>query len=147
MTTKFYVDAEGIYLGGFAGVQPPAGAVEVPEPPEDARQVYDLDMQSWGAVPLPVPEEISRRQFYQGLAVEGFITKQEAIDAMDGVLPTAIQGVINSISDEDAKFNATMLLKGATEFERSHQLVAVFAASQGLSEAEVDNFWRSCAEL
>lgn len=32
--TKFYVDQDGNYLGGFDGAAPPAGAVEVPDPPE-----------------------------------------------------------------------------------------------------------------
>lgn len=31
--TKFYVDERGFYLGGFDGVEPPEGAMEVPEPP------------------------------------------------------------------------------------------------------------------
>lgn len=39
--TRYYVDATGAYLGGFSGVAPPVGAIEVPEAPEDARQVWD----------------------------------------------------------------------------------------------------------
>ncbi len=31
--TQFYVDAAGNYLGGFDGAEPPAGAVEIQEPP------------------------------------------------------------------------------------------------------------------
>jgi hypothetical protein len=31
--TQFYVDALGNYIGGFDGAEPPAGAIEVPEPP------------------------------------------------------------------------------------------------------------------
>ena len=41
MKTKYYVDSFGCYLGGFAGAQPPAGAIEVNSPPEDARQKWD----------------------------------------------------------------------------------------------------------
>lgn len=40
MATKYYVDAEGNYIGGFDGVDPPEGAIEVPEAPEDARQKW-----------------------------------------------------------------------------------------------------------
>lgn len=36
--TKFYVDAEGNYLGGFQNSEPPVGSIEVPSPPE-----YGLD--------------------------------------------------------------------------------------------------------
>ncbi|MCA3247393.1 MAG: hypothetical protein ING29_13050 [Azospirillum sp.] len=31
--TKYFVDANGNYLGGFEGVDPPEGAIEIPEPP------------------------------------------------------------------------------------------------------------------
>lgn len=38
---KYYVDANGIYLGEYADeLLPPAGAVEVPAPPADDRQVW-----------------------------------------------------------------------------------------------------------
>lgn len=36
---KYYVDADGNYLGGW-DANPPEGAVEVPFPPEDARQKW-----------------------------------------------------------------------------------------------------------
>lgn len=34
MATKFFVDADGNYIGGFDGVEPPNGAIEVPYPPD-----------------------------------------------------------------------------------------------------------------
>lgn len=36
---KYYVDADGKYLGGW-DANPPEGAVEVPFPPDDARQKW-----------------------------------------------------------------------------------------------------------
>ena len=41
MMTKFYVDQNGKYVGGFDGVTPPAGSVEVPSPPSHA------DFETW----------------------------------------------------------------------------------------------------
>ncbi|MES0049241.1 hypothetical protein [Mesorhizobium sp. M0053] len=49
MTTKYFVDSNGRYLGGFDGADPPFGAIEVPEAPEDARQVWDRS--AWSAPP------------------------------------------------------------------------------------------------
>ena len=41
MSFKYYVDAGGNYLGAFDGDEPAdPGAVEVPEPPKDARQIW-----------------------------------------------------------------------------------------------------------
>ena len=37
---KYFVDGNGIYIGGFEGAEPSGGATEVPEAPDDARQVW-----------------------------------------------------------------------------------------------------------
>lgn len=50
---KYYVDAEGEYLGGW-DANPPAGAIEVPTAPEDARQIWDGEVWGW---PQPMLEE------------------------------------------------------------------------------------------
>lgn len=49
LVTKFYVDTNGIYLGGFSEGHPeiPMNAVEVPQAPDDANQTYDLNNNIW----------------------------------------------------------------------------------------------------
>lgn len=54
MTTKFYIDSDGKYIGGFDGALPPKGAIEVPFPPEDARQIWSDE--GWGEIPPPEEE-------------------------------------------------------------------------------------------
>lgn len=55
MTTKYYVNKDGIYTGAFDGVKPPKGSIEVLTAPEDARQVWDGV--AWGEVPAqPEPD-------------------------------------------------------------------------------------------
>lgn len=49
-TVKYYVDNSGRYLGGW-DANPPEGAVEVPDPPQDARQVWQFP--SWSDIPVP----------------------------------------------------------------------------------------------
>lgn len=49
--TKFYVDGDGNYIGGFDGADPPSGSIEVPAAPEDARQTWNGA--SWSAKPPP----------------------------------------------------------------------------------------------
>lgn len=39
--TKFYVDQTGAYLGGFDGADPPLGAIEVPNPPARASEIWN----------------------------------------------------------------------------------------------------------
>lgn len=41
MTTRYFIDASGKYLGAFvSGAKPPTAGVEVDSPPEDARQLW-----------------------------------------------------------------------------------------------------------
>lgn len=40
MATQYFVDETGAYLGGFDGATPPAGAIEVPTAPADARDMW-----------------------------------------------------------------------------------------------------------
>jgi hypothetical protein len=99
--------------------------------------------------PPPVtPEEISHRQFFHGLALQGVITKDEALAAVKtGTMPALIESFINAITDPNARFNAEILLSGATVFKRSHPLTAQFGAAQGWSSDQIDAFWRACAAL
>lgn len=52
MSTKYCVDADGNYLGGFT--VPPEGAIEVPEAPQHAGQKWD---NGWGAIPVDTDKE------------------------------------------------------------------------------------------
>jgi len=98
--------------------------------------------------PLPVPEVISRRQFYQGLAVTGKISQADALAAIKtSTVPPALQVMLDAMTDPDEQFAADMLLSGAGNFNRSHPLVMVIAVAEGMSEQDVDDFWRLCAAL
>jgi hypothetical protein len=60
MTTRYYVDSDGAYLGGWdgdTGTQPPDGAIQVPFAPNHASQVWDGE--KYGATP-ELPEESDR---------------------------------------------------------------------------------------
>lgn len=91
----------------------------------------------------PVPQSVSRRQFYVGLAKKGFITEQEALDALQiGKVPPEMAAFVSTLPAED-QFETTALLIGATEFQRSDELVNEFAAAQkpALDGAALDALW------
>ena len=91
-------------------------------------------------------ESISRRQFFQLLAMKGFVSQDEAVAAMGGVLPAALVALVDQLPESD-RFTAKMLLLGATEFHRSHPLTDTFGMAFGISSAEVDEFWNDAAKL
>lgn len=57
---KYYVDIEGRYLGGW-DANPPAGAIEVPVAPTDARQVWSFDLGQWQGTPVTAETIAARR--------------------------------------------------------------------------------------
>lgn len=110
------------------------------------REVYDLIDK-----PPPrkvVPLTISDRQFFQQLAVEGTISREEALEAVKiGKLPPTLEALVAAIADEDDRFNAEMLLSGATTFERHHPMTDVIAAATGRSTDQTDDFFIAAALL
>lgn len=99
------------------------------------------------AVPPAFPEQISDRQFFQQLAVIGTITQQEAIDAVrTGTIPAAMLAVINQLPSAD-QFNVTMLISGATTFERHHPKTIELGQMLGWTDQQMDELWRNAAEL
>lgn len=74
--TSFYVDASGKYLGGFDGVEPPVGAIEVPSPPNDARDLWN----GGGWVVAHNPAILA-----QIIALEATVTQRRLREAMLGV--------------------------------------------------------------
>lgn len=97
--------------------------------------------------PPPVPPVISDRQFFQGLAINGTITQQEALDAvMTGTIPAALETFVTQMPAED-QFPARMLLSGAIEFHRDHPLVSAVGAAFAWTDTDIDDFWRFCEAL
>lgn len=98
--------------------------------------------------PDPAPEEISTKQFFMGLELSGKITKDEALDAvLHKIMPPPVQTIIDGMADPDDRYTATMHLMGSNNLHRDHPLVLPFAITQGMTEQDVDDFWRLCAGL
>ena len=98
------------------------------------------------ALPAPLIP-LSRRQFYQALALANYITEAEALAAMAGVIPAPLNTAIDALSDPQERFTARMLLAGAAEFRRDHPLVEIIGAEHGQSSAQIDGLFASAAML
>lgn len=93
------------------------------------------------------PVEISKRQFYQQLAVEGLITEAEALTVIQsGVLPAAMEAFILQLPS-DMQFSTRMLLAGAQTFERGHAMSQALEAHMDFTEAQVDQIWVDASKL
>lgn len=140
MTTKYYVDADGEYLGGFAPappytvrtpqpdvdgepqpdlvetitpeVVPPAGGIEVPFPPADGRMIWNGSAWEW---PAPTVADLTAhlshiRQIYE---LEG-VTVTVGQDALEIETDLASQAKILSArvaADSDPTFTTNWSAK------------------------------------
>jgi len=53
--TKYYLNANGDYLGGFQDAKPPVGAIEIAEPPENGADIWTGS--GWDKSARPLPEK------------------------------------------------------------------------------------------
>lgn len=98
-------------------------------------------------LPPPVPSSISDRQFFQQIAAMKLITEDEAEDAVaSGVIPASLAALVEFLP-EQARHSARMLLKGATVFERSHEMTDTIAWLYGFDSAATDQLFRDASAL
>ncbi|PAY07193.1 hypothetical protein CK489_15445 [Bradyrhizobium sp. UFLA03-84] len=95
---------------------------------------------------LQIPD-ISLRQFYQQLAVQGVITQDDALSAVrTGALPSALQTIVNGLPQAQ-QFPATMMLSGASTFQRSNSMTAAIGAAYGWTSEQIDAFFVAAAQI
>lgn len=98
-------------------------------------------------LPAPVPPSISDRQFFQQIATMGLITEAEAEDAVaSGVIPASLAALVEFLPAQ-ARHGARMLLKGATVFERNHEMTDTIAWLYGFDSAATDQLFRNASVL
>jgi hypothetical protein len=126
MSTKFFVSVGGTYIGGFDGVVPPEGAIEVPTAPADARQVWDGE--KWGEVPIVVPDRVTARQFKLQLLASGLL---DQVDTWVASQTRAIRIAFDS----------------SGTFARDEPMMQAGFAALGFTEQQVDDFFVAAAAL
>lgn len=96
---------------------------------------------------FPVPDAITRRQLLIALAQMEIISGEEALAAAKtGAVPTAVQVVFDNMQPAD-KLNAQITWASMSVAERNHPLVAALAAANGMTDAEIDDFFRLAASI
>ena len=95
--------------------------------------------------PPPVPDEISDRQFAHQLVRDGRITQAEALAFVQtGTIPADLVTALDEITDSEQRFDAEMLLSGATVFKRLHPVTTMIATAFGVDR---DAFFTAAATL
>lgn len=96
--------------------------------------------------PPPVPEYISRRQAATQLRNDQFITQDEALAmASTATIPPFVQSYFNTLDPAD-KADAELAFT-AIEYPRSSSLLTAVMEANGLTSAQIDQFFISAAKL
>jgi hypothetical protein len=108
---------------------------------------FDPPLQATQPVRAPViPVVISRRQFFQQLAILKVISEDDALKAQAGVIPPAMDALIAAMPAEK-QFSARMLVAGAQTFLRSDPLVAEIGTAYTWTSAQIDQLWTDASKL
>ena len=107
-------------------------------------------------VPAPTPEELlaaeragmrlSFAQLLIGLVTEAWITETEGEAWLAGTLPAAVTAVIDSLP-AGQRFAAKARALRPSEVLRADPLVAAMGAAAGKTEAQIDTFFRTYAQV
>lgn len=106
--------------------------------------------------PAPTPEELlaaeragmrlSFAQLLIGLVTEAWISEAEGETWLAGTLPAAVTAVIDSLP-AGQRFAAKARALRPSEIVRNDPLVAAMGAAAGKTEAEIDTFFRTYAQV
>lgn len=108
----------------------------------------------------PIPEQesdrdirskimpISDKQFYMKMAIDGVISQDDALNAVQtGFIPAPMQAFIDTIQDADVRFSATMLFAGDTTIYRQHPLIEGFFLEQGIDVDDMNRFFEQARAM
>lgn len=102
-------------------------------------------------IPFQVPTSpliLNKRQFFQQLALDNDITRLEALDVVKlNVFPQTLQVVIDSISNDDDRFNVDMFMHGSLFFPKNNPYVNIMLGALGKTEQGIDNFFTNAISL
>lgn len=142
-TSRYWSSAAGGWVGSVpddAGLTRIASAADL----DDVLRAAGLS----GPSGAPIPDEISDRQWAQQARIAGKISQAEALDFVrTGAIPSPLAATIATLPSQQMRDDATLIICGATIFQRSHPLTPVLLAAMGMSSAEGDAFWRAAANL
>lgn len=103
--------------------------------PSEANAAADIAYAIANPPAAPVPASVTRRQLLL------------ALFRATGVKESDILAVIAAISDANARYEAELEFKQASEFRRDHPLVAQLATALTLNSGQVDAIFRTAATL
>lgn len=130
--TKFYVDEDGVYLGGYDG-DPPTGAFEVAGPPPiHAMQIWDFTDKLW----LPLSDEQLRKIM---LPIDRMTLMLGLLGI--GITENSIDETLNALPQSSDVEKLKIKFKNADYFPRLEPEILMLAEVLSVSAEQLDTIW------
>lgn len=154
---KFYRNASGEVLNelspftGPDGTKYPEGWLKL----LDAEGITALGLEPYTPppVPEPVPQELSFAQFIIGLTEQGWINQTEANNWLTAnSLPAAVEAAIATLPETAPDGSKPQLRAHArairpSVIQRTNELLLMLAAARGVTEEQLDDFFRNYSQV
>lgn len=141
MTTMFFVDAQGAYIGAFGdGAVPPEGAVEVSDPPPQGDAKWTG--QEWIVPVQPRAEwrltaRADRRSLVLAMAAAGILDRPNSAAAARGEWPPAFASALAGLPEE-LQLTAEVDWGSLTTYSRSNPVWALLGQMLNISPEQID---------
>lgn len=104
----------------------------------------EIDDSLLPVIPPPVPEPITKLQFWTQAALSMVITPAEALAVIQSnVLPSIMQNFLAGIDDDTARTFIQMKILGASQFKFDDVISVQFADFLGMTEEQRRSFWEA----
>ncbi|ADZ72397.1 hypothetical protein [Polymorphum gilvum] len=166
-STKYYTDAAGLYLGGFAPapaydirtpqepIPDPDTGEMVPRPPL-VQTVTPEVVPPPGGIEVPHPPADARavwdfdaQEWQEPAPALPVITARQCrlMLLAVGITPAMVEAELGAIQDETDRARALIEWEYASAYERTHPLIDQMAAAFDLPAVQVDALWLAAADL
>ncbi|MBA4204601.1 MAG: hypothetical protein C0457_06400 [Polymorphum sp.] len=126
----------------------PAHATDVPPPEPADGFIWKFLDGGWRLEAVPEPEPEAEPEPETPALFPSLTARQFRLGLLDaGMTPAQVDDVIGQISDETERVRAQIEWEYASQFQRSHPLVATLSAALGLTPEQVDSMWAAAAQL
>ena len=145
---EHFIDANGNYFVAIQPIDTPFGTIAVPARPAP-HWGWDAVSEAWveGQPPsAPVPQSITFAQLLIGLVTEAWITEAEGEAWLAGTLPAPVLSLIATLP-AGQQFAAKARALRPSVVMRVDPLVASLGAAQGKTDAELDAFFTTYAQV
>lgn len=114
--------------------------------PYDVSNLSIVSTTNFPSTPSGIAIAISKKQFFEQLAIDGIVTEQEAAAAFGGTIPQTFQTYIESLP-ANVRFSTTLTILGGQSYKYDSPFITNITKYFGWDNERFQTFWTSASKL